>query len=98
MKTMKKMTTLAALALIGIVFLAAGCSKILGSDRISRANYDRISEGMTMQEVRDILGSPDETYSSGNTDAWTYSDQADREIIVIMFEDGQVLTKSWSDY
>jgi hypothetical protein len=41
---------------VGLCVMAAGCG---GSKRVTKANYDRITEGMTLADVEAILGKGD---------------------------------------
>ncbi len=74
----------------------AGCGQ-----SITRANYDRIETGMTEQQVRDILGEPDEVDSGGvslpgveaNASVAVWRDDEGRQITVT-FVNGAVTAKS----
>ena len=50
-----------ALMAIAVFMLSA----IAGCSKVNRGNYDKIQSGMTVQQVKDILGNPDETTSGG---------------------------------
>ena len=46
-----------ALLLIAALFLSVGCDRLSGS-KLTKANYDQISMGMSKSQVETILGSP----------------------------------------
>ena len=46
-----------ALLLIAALFLSLGCDRLSGS-KLTKANYDQISMGMSKSQVEAILGSP----------------------------------------
>ncbi len=65
---------------------------------VSRANYDRIKEGMTIQEVQDILGPGKEASRAGNLRVVTWqSGIVGLKIISITFENDRVAAKSILD-
>lgn len=86
--TLLKLTTL----LILITLLVACGSKI------NESNYQKIQEGMTMEQVQTILGEPTKTASvgvgslSGTTANWIY----DKLTISIQFLNNKVQLKSLS--
>ena len=47
-----------ALLLIAALFFAAGCNRGLSGSKLTKANYDQISLGMSKSQVETILGSP----------------------------------------
>lgn len=76
---------------LALVLFAAGCSKV------DQEHYSRIQNGMTEQQVYDILGKPDETSSGGllgvsATSAKWVSGDAE---IAIQFVDGKVVLRSF---
>jgi outer membrane protein assembly factor BamE (lipoprotein component of BamABCDE complex) len=46
-----------ALLLIAALFLSLGCDRLSGS-KLTKANYDQISTGMSKSQVENILGKP----------------------------------------
>lgn len=46
-----------ALLLIAALFLSVGCDR-LGGSKLTKANYDQISMGMSKSQVETILGKP----------------------------------------
>ena len=46
-----------ALLLIAALFLSVGCDRLAGS-KLTKANYDQISMGMSKSQVETILGQP----------------------------------------
>ena len=70
-------------------------------DEITRDVYDQIRNGMTENQVIELIGSPDmasETYMGelGTMTSWLY--QFDNAVIMIIFENGRVSSKSWTDF
>ena len=61
-----RLSTLATVAVVaGLLLTAGGCSKI------NRENYDKVQPGMSIQQVKDILGSPDERNPAASaSSAW----------------------------
>ena len=47
-----------ALLLIAALFFAVGCNRGLSGSKLTKANYDQISMGMSKSQVETILGSP----------------------------------------
>ncbi len=37
----------------------------MGCSKVTKENYTKVESGMTVQQVKDILGNPDETKSGG---------------------------------
>ena len=95
---MKKMTQLIAGALM-LCTLLTGCSKI------SKDNYNRITVGMTQNQVSEILGSPgDKTETEipglglGKLEMWVYNNVGyGGKVIMVSFQNGKVSDKSWSE-
>ncbi len=77
---------------VAAALLAAGCSKV------TQENFARIRDGMSEQEVRDVLGAPTESSSlgalglSGTNSKWVTPDA----VITIQFVNGKVRLKSYA--
>jgi hypothetical protein len=54
----------AVLLLVGI---GVGAFLLFGTNKLTAENFAKIKKGMSESEVRDTLGSPSETYNSGQT-------------------------------
>lgn len=54
---MKKIHSL-TLVIVALLVLSAGCDRTLTSSRLTIANYDQITNGMTKAQVERILGPP----------------------------------------
>jgi hypothetical protein len=61
---MRRRTLLVALAGLAVVGAGAAVMLLRREDRVTRQNFDRITEGMSRTEVESILGSPGD-YRSG---------------------------------
>ena len=79
---------------IAILLLAlAGCS-----ERLSQENFDKVHEGMSQKEVRDILGEPVNAEGtsvlgiSGGESVW----RADKTLITVHFLNDKVVSKRMS--
>jgi outer membrane protein assembly factor BamE (lipoprotein component of BamABCDE complex) len=46
-----------ALLLLSALFLSVGCDR-LGGSKLTKANYDQVSTGMSKNQVENILGKP----------------------------------------
>ncbi|MEJ2671976.1 MAG: outer membrane protein assembly factor BamE [Deltaproteobacteria bacterium] len=85
---------------LGIVVVLALCVLCLVAcgSRINQANFEKIKTGMTMAQVRLILGDPTETSSvdvavfSGTVSKWKAGDLT----ITIQFVNGKVVAKQLS--
>lgn len=81
-----------ALALAALLFALAGCGS-----KVTEENFARIEDGMTEQQVFDILGKPTETSSmgalgvSGSSAVWT----DDGARISVQFVNGKVRLKQF---
>jgi hypothetical protein len=65
---------------------------------VTRANYERVQEGMTLAEVEDILGKGKEMASSGNMRMMTWQGGVvNFRAVSITFEDGRVTAKAILD-
>jgi chemotaxis signal transduction protein len=92
------MNRISAVAVIAMVaFLLAG---VVGCNRVTRENYNKVQAGMTVQQVKDILGNPDETKSAGasvlgiSADKTTMIWKSGDKSITVTFVNEQVLTTS----
>jgi hypothetical protein len=79
-------------ALVSVGFVAA----LLLSDGpgVTKANFDRIEEGMTLQEVEQILGRPGKLTWGGYS--WEAEDGA-TVFVVFDFDGASAGPKSWAD-
>ena len=90
--------TMTWIILAGLTVSLVGC----GGSRISRANYDKITNGMTLEQVQGILGSPGEKASADvklpgveiRVGAEVYTWRDDGRKITVVFDDGKVSAKS----
>ena len=65
---------------------------------VSRANYDRVTEGMSLAEVQDILGPGKEFTSAGDLQVLTWQrGVVFPKVISITFEGGRVSAKAILD-
>jgi len=67
---------------------------------ITKENYDKIKKGMTMPQVKKILGEPSmvsesETPGVGKMDMHHYQETFGTEAIDITYLNGKVYTKNW---
>jgi hypothetical protein len=92
---MNRISAVAVIALIA--YLLAG---VVGCNRVTRENYDKVQAGMTVQQVKEILGNPDETKSAGATvlgisaDKTTMTWKSGDNSITVTFVSGSVVTTS----
>ncbi len=56
--TMNRFKITSALLLIAALFFSVGCDRGLSGSKVTKANYDQISMGMSKSQVETILGSP----------------------------------------
>jgi hypothetical protein len=78
-----------------ILFVALSCLLLTGCDRVTRENYAKIQNGMTMDEVVAILGEPIETASVGigPLEATTAQWKGKKGMVSIQFVDQKVRIK-----
>lgn len=88
---------LAPVAAVAVAaLLIAGCGK-----SVTKGDYDKISTGMTQEEVVNILGTPDKQFESevGGTKTETLYYQTDvglgARAIKITIQGGKVVRKEW---
>jgi hypothetical protein len=92
---MNRISAVAMIALAAFV-LAGG----VGCNKVTRENYNKVQAGMTVQQVKDILGNPDETRSAGasvlgiSADKTTMTWKSGDKSITVTFVNDQVLTTS----
>lgn len=90
---MRSMKISGAALLLGLA-LVAGCD-----NRVDRAQFERIENGMSQEEVVAILGEPDTIESvtlgrvSGSTAQW----RADGRVVTVVFANDEVAFKSLGD-
>ena len=95
---MKRIGTVALVALVAFVLAGA-----VGCNRVTRENYDKVQPGMTLEQVKAILGEPDETKSGGvnvlgvtadkSTMTWKSGDKS----ITVTFVGDKVVTTGMSN-
>lgn len=69
--------------------VASGCARNNAPDsKITKANADRITKGMTVEQVRDILGLPSESATTGQIKASSWKERG--KVITIVFTDEKV--------
>ena len=84
----------ALIVVILVSFVVAACGS-----KVNQANFDKITTGMTEEEVKKILGPPTETSSmsiagfSGTSSKW----EGKSGTIVIQFFNGKVQIKEFSN-
>jgi hypothetical protein len=85
------------LALLLLVGLAVSASMITGASRINQQNCDRIEEGMTTEQVTEILGPRTVGFlvSDLATPTWLWMDGPD-VITITVDADGRVVTKAYN--
>ena len=95
---MKRTASIAAiLAILVLLLPLAGCNKV------TQQNYDRVQSGMSVDQVKDILGEPATTSSAGGQVGpvggsvaqmeWRHGDQT----ITVHFLNGKVVAKEESN-
>jgi hypothetical protein len=80
-----RFVALLALSLVLCVGLT-GCGS-----KVSKANADKITNGMTEAQVKDILGTPTETQSAGTGSVMVW--KSGNDTISVTFMDGKVAMK-----
>ena len=86
-----------AMLFIITIFMLWGCGGDGGEDKITLEQYSNIENGMTLEEVENILGQGEENASTEaggvivKSYQWTNKDGSN---IQIMFQDGKVNTKA----
>ncbi|WP_352420729.1 DUF3862 domain-containing protein [Proteiniborus sp.] len=91
---MKRKTKFIVIALTAIMLLS-GCGS--GGTKITKTMYDKIENGMTIEQVEEILGEGEEnarTETAGIIIANYQWINKDGSNIQIMFQDGKVNTKA----
>jgi|SRR5258706_8353942 len=89
------------LAILTACLMAQACATHVDSQKRNDAMFDRIQQGMTPEQVRDITGAPDNTMPfplSGNLSwGYFYWDQFGYyvEFSVTFAPDGKVLSKAY---
>src|SRR5262249_59815669 len=76
--------------------LAIGLIVVLVLVLTGGGGYDKIKEGMSEKEVRDIMGKPDLELIMGGNGSMTWT-KSDKEAIVVVFQNGKVLKKQRID-
>jgi outer membrane protein assembly factor BamE (lipoprotein component of BamABCDE complex) len=77
-----------------MVMLVLAAALLVGcGGQLTRQNYEKVYVGQPADEVRDLLGWPDTTVGGD----WLYLGQHPYRRAKIMFTDGKVSAKDWSD-
>jgi hypothetical protein len=81
-----------------VAFFVAGCG--VSNTKVNRENYDKLTTGMTHEQVTEIMGKADTSSESdmgeyGKIELWHY--QFGGKAIDITFENGIVIDKSWTE-
>jgi outer membrane protein assembly factor BamE (lipoprotein component of BamABCDE complex) len=81
----------AALVIAAVVCLASGCS----DKRITKANVDEVTEGMSKKQVESILGPPTsiDTKDFVVTKTTTYVYRQGKDTVTIVFKDDKLQSK-----
>ena len=81
----------AALVISAVVCLASGCS----DKRITKANVDEVTEGMSKKQVESILGPPTsiDTKDFVVTKTTTYIYRQGKDNVTIVFKDDKLQSK-----
>jgi outer membrane protein assembly factor BamE (lipoprotein component of BamABCDE complex) len=90
--TMKSMLqTLARLTLVVLITLSVSC---IGK-RITKANVDQVTEGMSKKQVESILGQPTSSKTGDPTimKQTTYVYRQGKDTVTIVFKDDKVQSK-----
>jgi hypothetical protein len=89
---------IAAVALaLALPVVLAGCSKV------DRGHYDQVQTGMTLEQVKKIMGDPDETRSGGvdvlgiGATATTLTWKSGDKSITVTFVNDKVVAKDMSN-
>jgi len=77
------------LMLVLLVALSLSCS----GKRITKANVDQVSEGMSKKQVESILGPPTSLRTEVTTKMTTYVYRQGKDTITILFKDDKVQSK-----
>ncbi len=88
-----------ALAIVATVLALplVGCSKV------TKANFDKVSAGMTEEEVTKALGEPEEKSTAGGAvgglagSAGTWKWESGDKVITVVFANGKVVSKTQSN-
>ena len=101
-KHMKQITLRSLAGFLPIILACAGCDQNASGLRLTQANYDRVSVGMSKAEVEKILGSPATEHTKqallfGGQARWqpvtTCRYEEGATFIEITFKDDKVETK-----
>lgn len=81
----------AALLIAAVVMLGSGCS----DKRITKANVDEVTEGMSKKQVESILGPPTsiDTKDFVVTKTTTYIYRQGKDTVTIVFKDDKLQSK-----
>ncbi|MBC8474757.1 MAG: DUF3862 domain-containing protein [Cryomorphaceae bacterium] len=94
---MTKMKSVITTLILAFTFFLVSCSGKINAD-----NYDKISEGMSVSQVKSILGKGESQASSsmdlgeygGNISAEVITWQSGSKVISITFSNGEVMSKA----
>jgi hypothetical protein len=83
----RSLTKIRGMVLTATMLVLAGCQP----ERVTRANFDRIKEGMKRAEVEAILGKPENSYQ----DVLSWSTNHSQTVISVVLDDqGRVSEKN----
>lgn len=87
--------------LVVVALLLAG--PVGCSAKVTRDNYDRIADGMTVDEVEDVLGASGDRMSAGiavgdlELTGEKYEWRSGDARIIVIFKDGRAVAKMWEN-
>jgi hypothetical protein len=86
------------IALFALLAVLVACG--VSNTKVTRENYDKLQTGMTLEQVKEIMGEADMKSESdmgalGKMELWHY--QLGGKAIDVTFEDGKVIDKSWTE-
>ena len=95
MATKKRLILIAAVPLT-IALMVGVLAMLTTRSNVTKANFERIQEGMTRPEVEQVFGMAGISQSS-KEDALTAWEADDGSVAYVRFLDGCVVRKSWHD-
>jgi hypothetical protein len=98
--TKKRWMVLASLLAAGVCLTLAVLALLPPRPGVTKANFDRIEEGMTLDEINTILGrSPDNVIEKNNQgEIWQYWTDYDGEVWILLGNDSTLSDKRWIAY
>jgi hypothetical protein len=85
---------------VTLLFLLLFSACDISNTRVTKENYDKISQGMTSEQVVEIMGKADSVSESeasglGKMEMWHY--QLGNKAIDVFILDGKVESKNWTE-